>query len=266
MRSKVNYRTFLLAVCCLTMINSAVVADSTSSCVGYGPQAPRDIDNLAGENKTTFAKAPAYNEMNLCNIHFHKNAEHKAKDFSLLGSEGEEGGNQCAMSRELSSDELKASEMDGCHGIEPGDTVEVHWVFTSCDVKPGKGLGACLSEACSNPNLRVESQVFTLVHDHSAMDFASLTESKEPINNYYQPKSLPTNTGKPVEFLGSTTGPSFTSEKCSPFQVTWGVRPNCAKLDIDSISQWCGNNVYSESHAHKVRKLVKNPLLLSPLS
>ncbi|MDX8382892.1 MAG: delta-class carbonic anhydrase, partial [Ghiorsea sp.] len=44
---------------------------------GFGPQSPRDIDAVAGNNKRTFSQAPASTEMNLCNIHFHKNAEHK---------------------------------------------------------------------------------------------------------------------------------------------------------------------------------------------
>ena len=44
---------------------------------GFGPQSPRDIDSLMGKNNRAFSEAPAFTEMNLCNIHFHKNAEHK---------------------------------------------------------------------------------------------------------------------------------------------------------------------------------------------
>jgi len=44
---------------------------------GFGPQSPRDIDAIAGNNPRSFSAAPASAEMNLCNIHFHKNAEHK---------------------------------------------------------------------------------------------------------------------------------------------------------------------------------------------
>jgi len=40
---------------------------------GFGPQAPRDIDSVAGSNTVLFSAAPAHTEMNLCNIHFHKN-------------------------------------------------------------------------------------------------------------------------------------------------------------------------------------------------
>ena len=54
-------------------------------------------------------------------------------------------------------------------GSVEGDTIEVHWVHTTCDVDPGKGLGSCLSDACANPQLRVEAQVFLVVNDENAL-------------------------------------------------------------------------------------------------
>jgi hypothetical protein len=56
---------------------------------GYGPQSPRDIDNIQGNNERTFAQAPAYTKMNLCNIHFHKNAEHKGGEFTQHAGNGD---------------------------------------------------------------------------------------------------------------------------------------------------------------------------------
>lgn len=41
---------------------------------GFGPQSPRDIDSVSGNNNISFSTAPPYSQMNLCNIHFHKNA------------------------------------------------------------------------------------------------------------------------------------------------------------------------------------------------
>ena len=241
---------------------------SGSSCQGYGPQAPRDIDNLAGENNVSFATAPAADEMNLCNIHFHNNAEHKAKAFSIYAGEGDHGhggGYQCTISKALTDQESEPPVADVCHGLQPGDTVEVHWVHTTCTVRPGKGLGSCVSDACSNPNLRVETQVFTLVNDSSALDFHDLAYDGNRVNGLHQAKMIPSNTGKPVEYLGSTTGPKFTGQSCSPYQVTWSVRPHCAKLDINSLGEWCDSNVFEEDHAHGVRKLVVNPDLLSDM-
>lgn len=241
----------------------APVADDEFVCEGFGPQTPRDIDSAEGENKTVFSLAPSYKDMNLCNIHFHVNAEHKAKDFSILSEE--KGGYQCAMSKELSAAELTAPAENHCEGLSVGDTIEVHWVHTSCNVKPGKGLGSCLSENCTTPNLRVETQVFTVVNDPNALNFMDLTYGGNVVNGYHQAKAMPENTGKPVEFLGSTTGPKFSKQVCSPFQVTWSVRPQCAKVDISSVSAWCKENVFEENHAHGVRNLVVDPALLSEI-
>ena len=237
-------------------------------CVGYGPQTPRDIDNLVGENNRIFSIAPSYKEMNLCNIHFHVNAEHKAKDYSIYAGEGDNGlagGYKCVDSRTLTGAELKKPKNNNCVGVNPGDTIEVHWVYSSCDVEPGKGLGSCLSESCANPNLRVEAQVFTVVNDASAANFHDLVYDGNMVNGLHQAKALPTNTGSPVVFLGSTTGPKYTEQKCSPLQVTWSVRPQCAKVDINSLSNWCDENVFKEDRGHGVRKLVTNPKLLSEI-
>jgi len=232
-------------------------------CENFGPQTPRDIDNIVGKNPITFTMAPPAANMNLCNIHFHENAEHKAKDFSIYAGEGHNGyasGYQCALSQHLSKAELKPVKEKVCAGehgdLQPGDTIEVHWVHTSCDVQPGPTLSACVSDACANPELRVETQVFTLVNDKTALNFNDLKLAKD----------LPVNTGKAVEFIGSTTGPRYSEQSCSPYQVTWSVRPKCTKLDINSIAQWCSKgNVFNENHAHGVRKLVTNPKLLSEI-
>ena len=153
-----------------------------------------------------------------------------------------------------------------CKGLKPGDTVEVHWVHSSADVTPGKTLGACLSDNQINPDLRVETQVFTLVNDNNAMNFDDLDYDRTVRNGYHQAQFIPDNTGAPVEFLGSTTGPSYTEEKCSPIDVTWSVRPQCAKVDINSLASWCESNEFGEEHAHGVRKLVTNPALLSTIN
>ncbi|NNJ84614.1 MAG: hypothetical protein HKP13_06730, partial [Gammaproteobacteria bacterium] len=56
---------------------------------GFGPQAPRDIDSATGSNSIAFNAAPAYSQMNLCNIHFHKNAEHKGGEFTKYAGNGD---------------------------------------------------------------------------------------------------------------------------------------------------------------------------------
>lgn len=265
---------FVLAAFALTSLFAvATLADdhakSEQSCGSFGPQTPRDIDQLAGTNKRAFSLAPAYSEMNLCNIHFHKNAEHKAKDFAIYAGKGDEkgvgGGYQCAISQSLSKAELKPVSKSVCGGIEPGDTVEFHWVHSSCDVSPGPTLGACLSDSCANPDLRVETQVFTVVNDKDAMDFDDFRYAGATEGKLHQVKALPTGTGLPVEFAGSTTGPSYNAQKCSPLQVSWSVRPHCAKVSIHSLAKWCESNDFNEDHAHGVRELVTDPALLSEI-
>ncbi len=239
-------------------------AAETELCSGFGPQTPRDIDSALGTNKVMFKMAENTENMNLCNIHFHRNAEHKAAAFSILEDDDPMQGYQCGISKNLSKAELAPTNGQICKGLKPGDTIEVHWVHSSCDVAPGPGLGSCLSDSCANPELRVETQVFTLVNDSSAMNFADFDYQGKSDAGYHMAK-WPTNSGKAVEFAGSTTGPSYSEAKCSPLQVGWSVRPQCAKLDINSVGKWCESNKFDEDHAHGVRPLVTSPALLSEI-
>ncbi len=238
---------------------------------GFGPQSPRDIDNIAGENGRIFGTAPTYTRMNLCNIHFHKNAEHKAKEFSIHAGNGDGHGYQSGYrydTSRLTKAELAPTKhkiCDSAHStLRPGDTIEVHYVHTTSQVKPGPTLKSCLSEAIKNPQLRVETQVFVLVNDRNAADFRALTHYEKSAYGYYQATAIPSDTGTPVEYAGSTTGPGY-NENGSPFQVTWSVRPHVTKVDIESVGAWCEGNDFNEDHAHGVRNLVKNKALLSQI-
>ena len=134
---------------------------------GFGPQSPRDIEAIAGNNSRLFNSAPMSSEMNLCNIHFHKNAEHKGGEFTKYAGNGDGHGFQSgyAYSGKLNTSELKPVGHDICpskHGaLSAGDTIEVHYVHSSALVEPGSTLGSCLSDAIKNPQLRVETQVET---------------------------------------------------------------------------------------------------------
>jgi hypothetical protein len=242
------------------------VNDNPKVCKGFGPQAPRDIDSLVGTNKRMYTQSADSSQMNLCNIHFHAQAEHKAKDFSIVVKTNDDfGGYQCNMSSSLTAAEKKPYKNNACKDVAPGDTIEMHWVFSSCAVKPGETLGACLSEeTCSTPQLRVETQVFTVVNDRSALNFNDFTYDGDVVDGYHQAKAIPQGTGKPVEYLGSTTGPEY-NDQCSSIQASWSVRPHCAKVDIASLSKWCESNVFNENYAHGIRELVTNPKLLSEM-
>ena len=242
------------------------LAHSTDG-VGFGPQAPRDIDTLHGTNHRVFQTAPAYQEMNLCNIHFHENAEHKGGEFTTYAGNGDGHGYGTGYKYDgdLTEAELAAYDHhvgESDHGdLVPGDTIEVHYVYTTAKVEPGATLGACLSEAINNPQLRVEAQVYVWVNDDAAHDFVDLAHH-EVVDGLHQAINIPTDTGTPVQYAGSTTGPSY-NEKGSPFQVTWNVRPEVVKVSIGSVDTWLQDNTFDEDHAHGVRNLVVNPGLLS---
>jgi len=238
---------------------------------GFGPQSPRDIDSIIGSNKRIFHAAPAYTEMNLCNIHFHKNAEHKGKDFSIYAGNGNGAGYQSgyrydtALLSQAERAPFKHKVCDSSHStLKSGDTIEVHYVHTTAQVKPGPTLGSCLSKAIGNPQLRVETQVYVLVNDKHALDFNHLTQYSKTKSGLYQATSIPNNTGVAVQYEGSTTGPGY-NEKGSPYQVSWSVRPHVAKVNIATVRTWCKKNDFNEDHGHGVRNLIKNTKLLSAI-
>lgn len=236
---------------------------------GFGPQAPRDLNASAGSNTRVFETAPPYTQMNLCDIHFHKNAEHKGGEFTTYAGHGDGHGYHSGFKYDgkLSAQEAKPLDKEVCPskhgGLQVGDTIEIHYVHSSAQVAPGPTLGTCLSDTLMNPQLRVEGQVFVLVNDDKALDFMRLTEIGMK-NGYHQALNIPTNTGKPIEYAGSTTGPKY-NEQGSPLQVSWSVRPKVAKVNIHSVGEWCKGNVFKEDHAHGVRNLVTDPSLLSPM-
>ena len=233
-------------------------------CTGFGPQTPRDIGQRRGLNRTAWTPAPAAAELTLCNIHTHTNAEHKGPGFSVFVGDGVNGGYACNQTDELTAEELRPVQNPHFDGIKPGDTIEVHWVYTSCEVDPGPGLGSCLSDSCKNPQLRVESQVFLLVNDPKALNFLDYAYAGTHVAGRAQARALPSGTGEPVVFAGSTTGPDYTQAVCSPMLVTWSVRPTCAKLDIYTLDRWgAAGNVFQEHHSHGVRQLVTAQELLS---
>jgi hypothetical protein len=258
------------------IVSDAVIADQRAELVkaaaraGFGPQSPRDIDVIAGNNHRTFGSAPAYTKMNLCNIHFHENAEHKGGQFSYYAGNGDGKGNGTGYkyNGKLSHSELTPARIKigvSEHGdLASGDTIEIHFVYSSAQVIPGPTLGACISKAIKNPQLRVETVVAVLVNDPGAVKFTELAKV-EKINSLYQATNLPTNLGAPVVYAGSTTGPSY-NEQASPYQVTWSIRPRVTKVDVTSVGKWLADNVFGENHAHGVRNLVINADFLSKIS
>ncbi len=236
---------------------------------GYGPQSPRDIDSTTGANQRAFSTAPSSTEMTLCDIHFHENAEHKGGEFTTYAGNGDGHGYGTGFKYNGELTEAETVPVDhkigeSKHGdLVPGDTIEIHFVHSTAQATLGPSLGTCLSDAIGNPQLRVETVVAVLV-SQGGSDFTEMTHIQDS-NGLNQVPNLPNNLGTPVVYEGSTTGPSY-NEKGSPFQVTWSVRPNVIKLNINSVDAWMKDNPFGEDHAHGVRNLVMNPDLLSQIN
>lgn len=114
---------------------------------GFGPQSPRDLGSRKGTNTRSFASAPAHTQMNLCNIHFHKNAEHKGGEFTRLAEDSHgHGYSGYQYSGKLSASEAKPLDAEVCKsehgGLQVGDTIEIHYVHSSAQVVPGPTLNA----------------------------------------------------------------------------------------------------------------------------
>ena len=231
-----------------------------------GPQSPRDLDSPKGTNSIVFGSAPNRETMNLCNIHFHEAAEHRGGEFTTYAGNGDGRGYGTGYlyNGYLSASELKPLPGQPGHAaLQPGSTIEVHYVYSTAHVEPGPTLASCLSKENSNPQLRVESVIAVLVNDSGAADFLRMTDL-ESVNGYSAAPNIPDNLGQPVSYSGSTTGPDFNTPP-SPLQVTWSVRPKVSKVSAVSVKKWLKSNPFKEDHAHGVRNLVINPALLSPI-
>jgi len=237
-----------------------------------GAQSPRDIDSKIGLNTKATTTAPASSEMNLCDIHFHKSAEHKGGEFTTYAGNGNGEGYDSGYkySGTLTSAELTPYTIENKHNpLHSGDTIEVHYVYTSnMGNRLGHGLGTCL-EGGENPLLRVEAEVYVLVNDENALDFTEINKIDDANISHAQASNIPdVNATTAVQYEGSTTGPGY-NETFSPYQVTWSVRPHVEKVNIKTVQDWLegdGATIFEEEHAHGVRNLVINPKLLSKIN
>lgn len=253
---------------------AALAAHITADTVA---QSPRDIDSKNGENNVSTTHVDSHSSMYLCDIHFHKSAEHKGGEFTTYAGNGNgEGfGTGYKYDGNLTQAELAPYKIETEeNSLYSGDTIETHYVYSSNPkAELGLGLGTCLAGMDANatqPLLRVEAEVYVLVNDENALDFTALnkvsTVKDSNGTSHYQADGIPDNnvTGVPVEYDGSTTGPGYNEEP-SPYQVSWSVHPKVAKVNIKTVKEWFENNKFAQEHAHGVRNLVVNPKLLSPI-
>jgi hypothetical protein len=240
-----------------------------SASTDAGPQSPRDIDQRSGNNRQIFGPAPARQQMNLCNIHLHEGAEHRGGQFTTFIGPGNGLGMGSGFRYDGTLTPSERAPFERAVGkttegdLSPGDTVEIHFVFSTSAVAPGPGLGACTSAKIMNPQLRGEAVIAVLVNDPNAAKLTHVAAIMQ-INGYYQIPNLPDDLGNAVTYSGSTTGPDYDLAP-SFMQITWNVRPRVLKLDIGSVEAWLRDNPFKETHAHGVRDLIVDPDLLAPI-
>lgn len=187
---------------------------------------PQSPRDITSASGTNSVQVPGGDTPNLCNVHFHDPFEH-----SGFGPEPAVSGDP--------GDPV-------CKSVEVGDKLEFHWVYTNCQVpdEPIKGLANCV---CDREDLVL--RVFTQAYVVSS-------EGVQP----GQPE------GDLVQYAGSTTGPSYNNETCSPARVNWMVNPKVLALSKDALGQWCENNPWpDEDHPHQSRILVTDAAWLSAM-
>jgi hypothetical protein len=238
------------------------------ACDFAGPQTPRDVTGVDGTNSYKvegLQRTTSTEGMRICNVHFHRFAEHRSQGQYDV-DRGREGW-ACRRADATSDDGQGAPGEDGGLDeqapVQDGDTIEVHWAHTSCpqelidesiaaalekDPKAITGLAPC---ACPGAEIVFEARVFRVSKD-SGLD--TLTNTPPP------------PTGELARFFGSTTGAVYNG-KCSPIQSGWRVDKSCGELRLSALEAWLqdprGARLFNESHPHPVRELVTDPKLLS---
>lgn len=277
-----------------------------------GPQTPRDVSAGAvdGTNLLTVPKSERTllrDGMRICNVHFHLNAEHRSagqydenkagQGWACRAAPGTTAGSPVHQTapypaanetgdhktETVDTGEHKTDAITPAHqtgggasshsSSKAGDTVEFHWVHTTCEPKfindaikaaldkgEESGLAPC---ACPGAKLVVEARVFRLTETGGIGSLSNRGPTEAA--------------GSLVRFFGSTTGPKYNGS-CSPVQVGWNVDNSCTDLNLSALKDWLqrdpdknkdaepGAKVFNESHGHGVRELVTDPSSLSPFT
>lgn len=240
------------------------------ACDFAGPQSPRDVTGVDGSNPYKvegLQRTTSTEGMRICNVHFHRFAEHRSEGQYDV-DKGREGW-ACRSAGASSGDGQAAPDENG--GLDEqapahdGDTVEVHWAYTTCpqqlideqiaaalekDPKAITGLAPC---ACPGAEIVFEARIFRISKD-SGLDTLSNTP--------------PPPTGELARYFGSTTGAVYNGT-CSPIQSGWRVDRSCGELKLSALEAWLqdprGAILFNESKPHGVRELVTDPKILSRL-
>jgi len=213
-------------------------------CEDAEPQAPRDLSTGATglrEPKAHVMTMEQSNQLYVTNVHFHLGAEHKSDFYNIPNASDayDQGrsedkirpGFMCDTSS-FTSDQLKEYTFQHCEDVEVGRTYEVHYVSSSAGTKDGglkDGLGvAAAGRGLANPMIVVKAMVYLVVDDEA----------------FYQDDLLSNfDTDGALMYAGSTTGPSYNNEVCSPYTITWHVSPKCTTVSASAFDKLCQDMV-----------------------
>jgi len=260
------------------------------------PQAGMDVTNDGVYGNVTTATdlfepiLTDYADAGLCavNVHWHLGTEHRSEGQydedgsgpdadhrrkSRKASESARQGLQCHHYDEADAKFTTAYDWQYCHGMEVGQTYEIHW--------PHSAAGACGTEwqmqtpfydgvFCTpgvislganppfnvNEKVGVQAQVFTVVNDDSgAYDNADLFSGAWQDDAHW---------ADVAKYIGSTTGTSRDNDICSYYSpITWQVDRTCHMVSAASFDYMCkmmqdnaGDDLSDDLEPHGSRELV----------
>lgn len=187
---------------------------------------PQSPRDISSAAGTNPVAVPDGDTPTLCNVHFHEPFEHSG--FADLPQTTGATGQQV------------------CKAVDIGDQIEFHWVYTNCAANspPVKGLGNCVCDR-EDLVLRVYAQAYVVGDAGDAP-----TQPRAGL----------------LRYRGSTTGPSYDNETCSPARVNWHVNRDVRTVGVQELATWCASNPWiDEDHPHAARRTVTDPAWLSPI-
>lgn len=235
---------------CKVACGSCEVAEAAPvlHCVDAEPQSPRDVsEGYVGtmDSRVDPLGFEVIDHLVHVNTHFHLGAEHRSEgEYDLQMPEINVG--WYCHDDHLTEAQLEPYEFQWCHDVHVGETHEFHWVHSSAGVGLGPGLGGAFASA-NNPFVAVQAQVFLVVNDddHVNDDLLHHTTFSDDV----------------VRYLGSTTGPSYNNDVCSPYQISWHVDRTCSHISASSMDHMCkvmleDYAMEADVHPHGPRTLV----------
>jgi len=221
------------------------------ACEDAFEQSPADVSIGAEEGMREGAGTLVedYEAAGMCvvNVHFHLGAEHKsAGQYDVDGAEfmaslGESERRRLAAAEDYpgwfcqgyDAEDPKYTteyEWEYCEGVHVGMTYEIHWPASThghCG-RFTDGLGGLFCYSQTPDAIGVQGQVFMIVNDEDHL-VDDLTSGMR--------KDLASDVAM---YTGSSTGPSYSDEICSPYApISWHVDRECHLLSAKSFDHLC---------------------------